>query len=274
MASEARDHPLRRAVKHGLATATLPARLRPTRGATMLIYHRIGDGTPDELDLAASAFDRQVELLSHERVVSIDEALDDLDEGRAEPSVVLTFDDGFSGVYEHAWPRLRDAGLPFTLYVTTRYIDGVMTWPGSTATGEPGRGLTWEQLEEFAASPLVTIANHTHTHARPEALSAEELDSCSEVLDARLGLVPRHFAYTWGVPVPDRLPLLRERFRSAATGILGRNVPDTDRMLLHRVPVRASDPLSFFRGKLRGGLGAERTYEGIVRTGKRIGAGR
>lgn len=274
MASEPRGHRLRRAVKYGLAVATLPARSRPARGATMLIYHRIGDGTPDELDLAASAFDRQVELLTEERVVSIDHALDDLDAGRTDPSLVLSFDDGFAGVYEHAWPRLRDAGLPFTIYVATAYIGGLMAWPGSTATGEPGRGLTWEQLDELAASSLVTIANHTHTHARPEALSAQELDTCSEVLEARLGIVPRHFAYTWGVPVPDRLPLLRERFRSAATGAFGRNDPDTDRMLLHRVPVRASDPLAFFRSKLRGGLGAERTYETIVQTGKRLGARR
>lgn len=263
----------RRALKRGLAAASAPVSSRRSpSGATLLIYHRIGDGTPDELDLAAEAFDQQVEVLANQRVVSLDQALDDLVAGRTEPSVVLTFDDGFAGVYEHAWPRLRAAGLPFTIYVATAYIGGVMRWPGSTATGVPGQGLTWEQLEELAASDLVTIANHTHTHARPEELTAEELDRCSEVLEQRLGIVPQHYAYPWGVPVPRAFPLLRERFRSSATGALGRNLPGTDRHLLHRVPVRASDPLPFFRAKLTGGLGAERAYEGVVRGVKSLKA--
>ena len=272
MAATPDRHRLRRGIKRGLAAAAAPTQGRPAAGATLLIYHRIGDGTPDELDLAAEAFDRQVEALAGHRVVALDQALDDLDAGRAEPGLVLTFDDGFAGVYEHAWPRLRSAGLPFTIYVASAYIGGVMSWPGSTASGEPGVGLTWEQLEELAASPLVTIANHTHTHARPEELSAEELDRCSEMLERRLGVTPRHFAFTWGVPVPAAMPLLRERFRSAATGHLGRNLPDTDRWLLHRVPVRASDPLPFFRAKLAGGLGPERTYERLVQGAKRLGA--
>ena len=273
MSNPLSGHGPRRALKRGLAAALAPApSRRSVAGATLLIYHRIGDGTPDELDLAAEAFDQQVEALADHRVVSLDQALDDLDAGRTEPSVVLTFDDGFAGVYEHAWPRLRAAGLPFTIYVATAYIGGVMRWPGSTATGEPGQGLTWDQLEELAASDLVTVANHTHTHARPEELTAEELDRCSEVLGERLGIVPQHFAYTWGVPVPTAFPLLRERFRSSATGSLGRNLAGTDRHLLHRVPVRASDPLPFFEAKLSGGLGAERTYERVVTGAKSLQA--
>ncbi len=268
-------HGPRHTIKRGLAAAgsVLPGANAPAAGATLLIYHRIGDGTPDELDLAADAFDAQVELLSQQPVRSLDAALDAVEAGDRSPSIVLTFDDGFEGVYEHAWPRLRSAGLPFTIYLATAYVGGLMRWPGSTATGEPGRGLTWEQLEEMAASDLVTIANHTHTHALPEQLSAEELDRCSAVIEQRLGVVPRHFAYTWGRPVPAAFPLLRERFRSAATGALGRNLPGVEPMLLDRVPVRASDPLPFFAAKLTGGLGPERAYGRIVAAAKRFGLG-
>ncbi len=273
MSNPVSGHNPRRAVKRGLAAVAAPTRGRPANGATLLIYHRIGDGTPDELDVDAASFDAQVELLAGQRVLSLDAALDELDRGSTAPSFVLTFDDGFDGVYEQAWPRLRAAGLPFTIYLTTAYVGGVMRWPGSTATGEPGRGLTWAQLEELAASPLVTIANHTHTHVRPEQLSEEELDRCAALIEERLGVVPRHFAYTWGVPVPAMVPQLAERFRSAATGIVGRNLPGTDRLLLERVPVRASDPLPFFAAKLTGGLGPERAYGRIVAGAKRLGVG-
>jgi hypothetical protein len=264
---------LRRGLKRGLAAVERPlVRAASASGTTVLIYHRIGGGTPDERDLPTVEFEAQVDALTRHRVVSLDTALDELTDGDDSPKVVLSFDDGFADVHAIAWPLLREAGLPFTLYVTTAYLDGTMHWPGSTSR-HPGPALSWAQLEELAGSPLVTIGNHTHTHARPEDLSAEELDRCSELLEQRLGAVPAHYCFTWGVPVPEAQPLLLSRFRSAATGLVGRNRPGTDPMNLHRVPVRGTDPLPYFNAKLSGNLGAERAYERIVQTAKRVGAG-
>jgi peptidoglycan/xylan/chitin deacetylase (PgdA/CDA1 family) len=273
MASAVTGPGLRRLLKHGLATSARPvqAARRGASGTTLLIYHRIGGGTPDERDLPTAEFEAQLEELGRHRVVPLDTALDELDRGDDTPKVVITFDDGFADVHTTAWPLLEAARLPFTLYVTTAYLDGTMHWPGSTSK-HPGPALTWAQLGELAASELVTIGNHTHTHARPEALSAAELDTCSDLLEARLGVVPRHYCYTWGVPVPAARALIEARFRSAATGLVGRNDPASDRLNLARVPVRGTDPLSFFRAKLTGGLGPERVYERIVRAAKRAGA--
>ncbi|GGI05322.1 polysaccharide deacetylase family protein [Egicoccus halophilus] len=263
---------LRRGLKHGLATVRRPAGGRGPSGTVVLIYHRVGGGTPDERDLALADFEAQVAELARHRVVALDTALDELAAGDDSPKVVLTFDDGFEDVHAVAWPLLREAGLPFTLYVTTAYLDGTMHWPGSTSN-HPGPALRWRQLEELAASPLVTLGNHTHTHARPEALTAEEFDTCSALLEARLGVVPQHYCFTWGVPVPAANELLAARFRSAATGIVGLNRPGTDPLGLHRVPVRGTDPLPFFRAKLGGDLTVERAYERVVQTAKRFGAG-
>ena len=260
----------RRALKRALAAVGEPfERRRTPEGTTLLIYHRVGGGTPDERDLSLPAFEAQVAVLAGHRVVSLDTALEELAVGDDSPKVVVTFDDGFQDVHTVAWPLLRAAGLPFTLYVTTAYLDGTMHWPGSTSR-HPGPALSWRQLEELAGDPLVTIGNHTHTHAPPERLEAGELDTCTSLLESRLGVTPRHFAYTWGVPVPAARQLLEERFVSAATGAIGRNHPDTDRLGLRRVPVRGSDPLAFFRCKLRGELGPERRYERLVRTAKRL----
>jgi peptidoglycan/xylan/chitin deacetylase (PgdA/CDA1 family) len=259
----------RRALKRVLAR---PHRPHPTGGTSILIYHRVGGGTPDERDVTLADFEAQVEVLRRHRVVSLDAALDELAAGDDRPKVVLTFDDGFADVHVPAWPLLRDAGLPFTVYLATAYLDGMMHWEGSTASA-PGPGLTWTQLEELAASPLVTIGNHTHTHARPEQLTADELDRCSEEIEQRLGVTPRHFCFTWGVDVPAARPLLAERFRSATTGEIGRNHPGADPLALKRLPVRGSDPIEFFRTKLTGGLWPEHTYERIVTTAKRLGLG-
>jgi hypothetical protein len=65
---------------------------------------------------------------------------------------------------------------------------------------------------------------------------------------------------------------LRARFTSAATGMLGRNLPGADPMRLRRVPVRRTDPIEFFRAKLTGNLWPERTYAAVVSVAKRAGA--
>lgn len=261
---------LRRRLKQALVHTS---RTSPATGASLLIYHRIGGGTPDELDLPTAAFERQLDLLAGHDVVSLDTALDRLDEGDTRPSVVLTFDDGFDDVHANAWPLLRERGLPFTVYLASGFVGETMVWEGSTAKGRAGRGMTWDQLGELVASGLCTVGNHTHGHVRPEVLGEDDLDRCTEAVEDHLGVTTRHFTYPWGIPVPAMEDALRARFRSASTGRLGRNAPDTDRMRLVRVPVRQSDPLEFFGAKLTGGLGPERAYAAAVRLGKAAGLG-
>lgn len=244
----------------------------PSTGATVLIYHRVGGGSADERDVATASFVAQLEILRGQDVVSIDAALDRLDAADRRPTVVLTFDDGFGDLYAHAWPLLRDRGLPFTLYLATGYVGGAMHWEGSTASG-PAPGLTWAQVAEMANSGLCTVGNHTHTHPAPVKLTPAELDCCSDAVEEHLGAWarPRHFAFTWGVEVPWMRQALRVRFRSAATGRLGRNLPGYDPMALRRVPVRGSDPIEFFAAKINGRLLPERAYSLAVATAKRLG---
>lgn len=244
---------------------------RPGSGVTILTYHRIGGGSPDELDLDPAMFADHVELLSGADVVSLDEAAARLEAGDRSPCTVLTFDDGFSDVYRHAWPLMRGRRLPFTLFLATRYVGGRMRWEGATAKSD-GAGLTWEEVGEFVESGLCTLGNHTHSHVPPSDLTVAELDTCSDEVDTRLGIRPQHFAYPWGVPVPHLEPELRRRFRTVSTGVVGRNLPGCDPMRLRRVPVRQTDPMAFFRAKLTGRLIPERTYGAMVATAKRAGA--
>lgn len=236
----------------------------PAKGPALLIYHRVGAGSPDELDVSLGQFKRQMAALEDHDVLSLDAALDRVEDRDDRPSVVLTFDDGFADAYDNAWPILRERRLPFTLYLATAFMGRPMVWEGSTARGARGMGMTWSQIEELVASGLCTIGNHTHNHLRPEALTVEDLDECTDAIERHLGVTPRHFTYPWGIPVPPLEAELALRFRSSSTGLLGRNDPSTHPMRLRRVPVRQSDPMEFFEAKLTGTLRAERLYAGLV----------
>lgn len=261
---------VRTTLKRGLAATAFTR--RPAPGATLLIYHRIGGGSNDELDLPPAAFDEQLDLLPTRHVVPLDTAVDRLTADDTTPSIVLTFDDGFADMYANAWPRLRERRLPFTLYLATGCVGEHMRWEGSTGTSTGAPALTWDQIEEMADSGLATIGNHTRNHATPEALTTHELDGACDDIEYRLGTRPAHFAYPWGIRVPAMEHALRCRFRSAATGTLGRNLPGCDPMRLRRVPVRRTDPPAFFRAKLGGHLTQERAYAAVVRLGKKAGA--
>lgn len=259
-------------MRERIKTLLAAAPQRAAAGATFLIYHRVSGTTADELDLSPASFRAQVDELAERPVESIDDACQALHRNDAEDRVVLTFDDGFRDMYENAWPLLRERRLPFTIYLTTAYVGGRLSWEGSTAREQGAPALTWEQLREMRDSGLCTIGNHTHTHVRPELLDTNELDQCTEIIDQELGVAARHFAYTWGVPVPSMEPELAKRFVTCATGKLGRNLPTTDPVRYLRVPVRRTDPIGFFRAKLRGNLLPERTYGALVAAAKRAGA--
>jgi|SRR5581483_3731498 len=109
--------------------------------AAILRYHSVStqaDGTHLCLDpgLAVSPehFDGQCAYLArHYRVISLDEMVDRLQNGRSLPpkAVALTFDDGYLDNYTHAFPILRSHGLTATFYVSTGCIDNRVTlWTG------------------------------------------------------------------------------------------------------------------------------------------------
>jgi peptidoglycan/xylan/chitin deacetylase (PgdA/CDA1 family) len=240
-------------------------------GASLLIYHRVGGASTDELDVSTEDFRAQVDELAGRPVVGLDDAVDAAERGDIDHRIVLTFDDGFRDVYDNAWPLLRERDLPFTVYLTTGFVGGAMRWEGSTAKEQGAPALTWDQLREMVESGLCTVGNHTHTHVKPDLLTGDELDRCNELVEQHLRVVPRHFAYTWGIPVPAMGPELRERFRTCATGQLGRNVQGTNPLHYTRIPVRRTDPIEFFRAKLDGGLLPEKAYAAIVAAAKKAG---
>jgi len=109
--------------------------LRKTRGGhrvSILAYHEVCTGREErEGVISADRLRRHLRYIKDNfRVVSLRQCVGALDPATAltEDLAVITFDDGYLGNYEFAWPVLRDEGLPATIFVTTAFLDGEDLW--------------------------------------------------------------------------------------------------------------------------------------------------
>jgi peptidoglycan/xylan/chitin deacetylase (PgdA/CDA1 family) len=242
---------LRRLAKLGLAALEAPLPRPPS--PRLLIYHQVGAGLDREMEVTEQAFRRHVELTrrGRYRVVPLEEVLSGWNADNAERRLVFTFDDGYSDLYETAYPILRAADLPFVCYLATESIET------GRSLGPPGQSdpLTWAQAEDMLAGGLLTVGAHTHSHVDLRDASRDrieyEIGTSNDLIRDRLGVVPRHFAYPWGYWGPEAHDVV---LRSYETAVLGGSpvwAHQSDPFRISRVPIQLSDGVIGFRSKLR-----------------------
>jgi len=84
---------------------------------------------PDWCFVSEDQFAAEMQYLAKEtRVLPLETALQRLRSGRLrEPTVAITFDDGFQSVHDLAFPILRDLSLPATVFLATSFVDSRRT---------------------------------------------------------------------------------------------------------------------------------------------------
>lgn len=246
----------RRAAKLGsrLADAVRP----PSRGITVLIYHRVGARGGGQMNLDPAEFADQVAWLAgNRRIIDLDEAVAEISgPGPVAPGVVLTFDDGTADWVDVVAPILSRHGVPATFYLTTGYPEGEHPLPDD----EPA--ISWAGVGDLVSTGLATIGSHTHSHLLLDRLDpadiAIELDRSIDLIGEHTGTAPRHFAYPKAVdPSTRATDAVRVRFASASLAGTRANLAGDDPRRLFRSPVQAADSFDDFRRKADGGMGFE-----------------
>ena len=178
------------------------------------------------------------------RFISIDEAAEILQRTqlstvncKLSTFVCLTFDDGYRDNYTLAYPLLKRLGIPFTVYVTTGFIDNrlPMWW-----YPDQQLGMSNEELRLLDADPLCTIGAHTVSHPKLDTLSYEEqykeIADSKQELEQLLGHPINHFSFPHGAYNDDTLDICREM--GFATAVMAWGGPlrrGADHWLLPRV---------------------------------------
>ena len=115
-------------------------------------------------------------------------------------TVCITFDDGYSGLAEHAFPVLADHGFKALVFVITDWVGRENTWDVQYGWRK-FHHLDWDTLGRWQERG-VEVHSHGISHARLTWLSddaaAEELGRSREAIAARLGGPPAGISYPYG----------------------------------------------------------------------------
>jgi peptidoglycan/xylan/chitin deacetylase (PgdA/CDA1 family) len=164
----------------------------------VFMYHDILPEKQVFFDVTVEEFEDHLKQMKEAGVtpISFEQLVHHLRTGASLPSkpILLTFDDGYEGHYTHVYPLLKKYGYPATFSIFTGKLDSDIA----------GRStVTWEQVQEMAADPLITIASHSVLHPKDlrelddETLRKEVVESKAR-LEAELGIPIRYFTYPEG----------------------------------------------------------------------------
>lgn len=208
----------------------------------ILCYHKVDRrGDLGVTRLSPRRFAKQLERLAAGgwRTLSLDEVercvRGDRTLGKRE--MVITFDDAYRGLREHAFPALAGVGYTAVCAVITDYAGRLNRWDVAYG-GRRFAHLAWRDMRRWQSRGIEFIS-HTATHPRLTWLgahqAADELSRSRQALEASLGVAPRAIAYPFGAASH------RERTLASAAGYsLGFTIATTwrgDPLAVPRSPV-------------------------------------
>lgn len=247
----------------------------------VLMYHRVGSARNDweaRYAISPSSFAAQMDALerSGHFAVDVDRFVDWLDGGPALPegSFVITFDDGFRGVREHAMPELESRGWPFTVFLVSDLIGKEDAW--TKASNPAGVCHPLLDADEIKAMQAQGVRFHSHTRSHPSLPSLDDAALDDQLIGSRrrlsslLGHDVRFIAYPFGHADA------RVQAATKAAGYVagfstrsGFNRRDVDRFQIRRIDVFGTDTPSMLLRKMRLG-----TNDGRLMHAARYYAGR
>lgn len=199
-------------VAGGLMTTALAS--EPATKAVVIMYHRFGETDFPSTNVTMEQFRAHVEELrtGGYHVESLPKIVAALRSGEKLPpkTVGLSVDDAYESVYTRAWPILKEAGYPLTVFVATDPVDRKLP-----------RYMSWDQLRELAEQG-VTIGSQTKSHPHMADHGRErvvaELRQSNALFEEKLGNAPDLFAYPYGEANNDVMTLVKSEGFVAAFG--------------------------------------------------------
>lgn len=179
----------------------------------VLQYHHVSNDTPKITSISPERFAEHMQYLADKNftVLSINKLPDLLkQQSLPDKTVIITFDDGYSSIVDHALPILQKHQFPFTVFISSQPHDQKLEGY-----------LTWQQLKQLQKYQA-TLANHSYGHehlirqhadASPAfrmRLWRENIEKNQQRIFVETGSNLKLFAYPYGEYAPQLQSLLQQ----------------------------------------------------------------
>lgn len=221
----------------------------------ILTYHNFSVTKEDLMMVKKNKFEQQMGYLKNNgyTVITLDQFFDFLEYRKQLPrkAVILTFDDGWQGVYTIAFPILKKYNFPATLFVYTDLVNGNK------------KTLSWAQVAELDRGG-VDIQCHTKTHRNlnkskdQESLEnylrdvKNEITESARIIKEKLNKEVKYLAYPYGDTNNLVVAFLKQKgYRGAFTVKRAANPFFMDHYALNRSMIYGDFDLNDFKKNLR-----------------------
>lgn len=248
----------------------------------VLMYHRVGDAHNDwehKYCVSPQRFAEHMHALARAgwQAVSICDFFAWLDGSveLPEQSFLLTFDDGFLGVHDHAAPVLTSLGWTATVFLVSQLIGKRDAW---CETQNPS-GMTYPLMNAQHIGELKKLGFSFHSHTRShadlptldDATLREQLADARDDLQTLLGATVDYLAYPYG-HYDERVLYATQAagYRAAFSVQPGFNRRDVDRFRLRRLDVFGTDSAAELRRKITLGSNNGSLTHAVAYAAKRV----
>jgi len=229
----------------------------------VLMYHRVGPALNDweaRYAISPERFAAHMQALARKgyRALGIDVLVNWLEGGAPLPAnaIVITFDDGFRGVRDHALPIMEHLCWPFTVFLVSDLIGADDVW---TRTSNPA-GITYPLLDADEIRDMqrrgVSFHSHTRSHASlptlDDAALVSQLAGSRQALSVLLGHDVPYIAYPFG-HLDERVEAATHAagYRAGFSTQSGFNRRDVNRLRIRRLDVYGTDTPAMLLRKIR-----------------------
>ena len=228
----------------------------------ILVYHDVGypvTGAWPALTILPEQFERQMSWLADHGYVGIRPsdwvAWRRQGKFRLPRPIMITFDDAYANIAEHALPLLRRLGFTAAVYVPTARIGASSSW--DEAKGLKTLKLMDTDQIQYWAGEGIEFGAHGRTHTNLTTLSGsqlvEEVQGSADDLADLLGVRTISFAYPYGAHNLGVRQCVGRVVDMAVTGESGLNGLRTEPFMLHRTGIRPGDNMLTFAYRIRFG---------------------
>ena len=214
----------------------------------ILMYHEVTD-YPEKLkstkmidpeySLPTRKFEEQMAYLYEKGydVLSIDDIV--RAQTRDSKTCAITFDDGYIGNFNYAYPILKKYGYSATLFISTKYVSLLEQW------------MNWGQLRELASRGF-SIQSHTATHPALEELEDKdifyELSESKKIIEGEIGKDVKYLSLPFGSYKRNVTSIAREvGYAGVLTSVPFSRNWALKPALIGRIPIKASYDIHRFQ---------------------------